>query len=285
MRTSLLQLAYSNVWISLSAAGFAFATQACLGLPRQPEAPGLAFATMFMVYTFAKAIHFDPQADALNDPQRTAFLLRWRAILIPAACFGYLLALSVAWREGVLAFTVLPFVTALAYDLKWLPRSWRYRRLKDIPGVKSLVVALTWGAVTVLLPARIVATPWDGGTAAMFVWSTLLWFVNTVFFDVGDMAGDELEGTRTLPLVLGFRRTRRLLLGLCGLAALTLWQAARLDWVSSAAAVANLTALYSWAYVFATRRPDEELGFRCDVTADGMGIFCGLTVAGAAWLG
>ena len=150
--------------------------------------------------------------------------------------------------------------------------------MKDIPGVKSLVVALTWAAVTVFFPVAL-ASPTNGiGIVWMLVWHSLLWLVNTIFFDVGDMAGDALEGTRTLPLVLGFATTRRLLMVLALLAAAWLWVGIRGDWLAPAAIGANLVSLYSLAYVWALRDENQESGFLCDVVADGIGLVGALAV-------
>ena len=275
MRRILLHLAYSNLWISCTAAGFVILNQSCLGLARDPRPCILAFATMFMVYTFAKAIHFDPLADQVNDPERTAFLVRWRKPLVAAAVSLYGVALALGYRWGVTWLCILPFLTALLYDLKWLPASWRYRRLKDIPGVKSLVVAVTWSLVTVLFPALLAGSPPGPGLIVLLVWNTLLWFVNTAFFDLGDMQGDALEGTRTLPLVLGFANTRRLLLLLTLMAAGLLEAARWQGLLPEQAGWANLISLYTAAFVMAAR-PEEDLGFLCDVVADGIGVVGGL---------
>lgn len=275
MRRLLLHLAYSNLWISLNAAGFVLLNQKLMGFPLEARPAWLAFATMFMVYTFAKAVHFDPKADAVNDPQRTAFLMRWRVPLIGSACALYLWALWVSWSIGVLWLCLVPFLTALLYDLKWLPARWRYRRLKDIPGVKSLVVALTWALVTVMFPACL-AQQSPQGLPVVFLWNALLWFVNTVFFDLGDMQGDALEGTETLPLVLGFTRTRLLLLALTGLASGLLEWARLQGQLPPCAAWANLVSLYTAAFVAGAQSPETDLGFLCDVVADGVGILAGL---------
>lgn len=278
VRSILLQVAYSNLWISLSAWGCVRVTEACLGLPHDARAGFMAMATMFMVYTFAKAIHFDPQADQCNDPERTQFLLRHRRWLIRLAGLLYGLALSLAYPLGLAWLCWLPFLTALLYDVKWLPAGWKYRRLKDIPGIKSLVVALTWAAVTVLFPVGLAPATSSVAVAWMLVWHTLLWLVNTIFFDVGDMAGDALEGTRTLPLVLGFATTRRLLLGLALLAGGWLWAGVYWDWLAPLALRANLVSLYSLAYVWMLQSESQESGFLCDVVADGIGLIGALAL-------
>jgi 4-hydroxybenzoate polyprenyltransferase len=282
MRLVLLDLAYCNLWIALSAAGEVLVNQQLLGLPLQWQSSYLAFATMFMVYTFAKTMHFDPQADAVNDPERTALLLRWRRPLIAEALLLYALALWLGHQHGVALWCLFPFATAILYEIKLLPAGWRYRRLKDIPGVKSTVVAGTWAVTTLWMPV-LVAGSVPVGTGLLLFWNFLLWFVNTVFFDMGDMKGDRLEGTRTLPLVLGFRRCRALLLLLSGVAAVTLWWGLRQELVGPWASWANLLSLYTFAYVLAARHEEQDLGFLCDVVADGIFLFGAVLLL--LWLG
>ncbi len=274
----LLYLAYTNLWIALSAAGEVLVTQVLLGLPTGGVAVFLAFAVMYMVYTFAKTIHLDPLADAINDPQRTALLLRWRWPLAISATLLYALALVWGSERGVAFWCLFPFLTALAYDLKWLPAGLRYRRLKDIPGVKSAVVASTWAVTTVWLPVVLSGTC-PRGTWLLLVWSFLIWFVNTVFFDLGDIPGDRLEGTQTLPLILGFRRCRQLLLAVSAVAAATLWWGQQVGLVTAWASWVNLVSLYTFAYVLAAQREDTDLGFLCDVIADGTFVAGALLLA------
>lgn len=269
-----MALAYSNLWIALSAAGAVFTNQRLLGLPEDWRPCFLSFAIMFMVYTFAKTIRFDPKADQLNDPARTALLLRYRAPLIALSCTLYAISLKLAHDRGVLWYCLFPFATAVLYDVKFLPAGYRYRRLKDITGVKSAVVALTWAVLNVMLPVTLAGAAWSQAVAVVLTWNFLTMFVNTVFFDLGDIAGDKIEGTVTLPLALGFPRCRALLLALCVLAAGLLWWAAP----RPCAAWANLACLYSFLYVLAARREDQDLGFLCDVVADGVYVFSALCV-------
>lgn len=275
-----LKLAYSNLWISLSAAGHVLLTQFCLGLELRAWPAFLAFSTMYMVYTLAKAVHFDPQADAVNDPERTRFLCRWRFWLIGLATVLYAGSLVWLWPRGLVWLALFPFVTAVLYDFRLLPSGWRYRRLKDIPGVKSLVVGLTWGVVVTLFPVLLAEGPSSKGwvVAGWALWNSLLWFVNTVYFDIGDMEGDRLEGTQTLPLVLGLGSTLRLL-----------WLTTLIAWcllggllasgqLPAQAVWAHGLELYALVYLTAARSPGKDLGFWCDVVADGQGVLAALLV-------
>ena len=139
---------------------------------------------MFWVYTFAKAVHFDPQADQANDPTRTAFLLRYRWILVSGGLLGLAYGIWLCSRQNGLALVafILPTVAGLFYDLKLFPKNFRYRRLKEIPGVKGFTVALAWG----LMPCGLIlAFQPSARLTSLFLfglWSTLLWFFNTTYF-------------------------------------------------------------------------------------------------------
>lgn len=269
MRNLLLKLAYSNVWIALQAGGQAIMTQVMLDLPLDPRAPWLCFLSMLFVYTFAKTVRFDPTADALNDPERTAFLLRWRAPLIAAGVLGFGLGAWQAYRWQVLFLYIFPVLTAVLYDVKLLSAGYRYRRLKDITGVKSVVVAVTWSVLGTLLPVSLSGQGFSAGVAFLLVWHFAMFFVNTVYFDLGDMKGDRAEGTLTLPLWLGFRATRALLLAITLACAAGLWLAARSGLVGPEGHFVNLLTLYQLAFVWAARDESTDLGFLCDVVADG----------------
>lgn len=269
MRRLLLQLAYSNLWIALTAGGCAFVTQVLLGLPPDPRAPWLCFVAMYAVYTFAKAVRFDPVADGLNDPQRTAFLKRWRAALIALAVGSF----GAAWwcEPAYPFFLIWPVLTAVAYDVKLLPRGFRYRRLKDVTGVKSLVVAVTWSVLTVLVPVRLADQAITPAVGVLLAWNGLVWFINTVLFDVGDMTGDREEGVVTVPLWLGRQQTLRLLAGLDLLAMALLWHGQKAGWLTPAAGAVNLLGLYLLACIQAAKRL-KDTGFLCDVVIDGLGL-------------
>lgn len=283
LRTLLLRLAYSNVWLAGSAAAQAYTN--CVLMRREPtfEALALPVASLYLVYTFAKTVRFDPQADAVNDPERTAFLLRWRRPLIASAALAYAWGMAAALRHGldVAALFVFPVAIAVLYDVKVLPEGWRYRRLKDLTGVKSLVVAVTWAVAGVLLPARLVGGDDTAVLAILTLWNSLVFFVNTVYFDMGDVKGDRLEGTITLPVALGFDATRRMLSRVNGASALLLAGACALGWLPPAAYAVSLLAVYNWLFLQVARDEDSDLGFTCDVVVDGLFYAAGLL----AWIG
>ena len=277
MLSLVLRLAYSNLWIALMASAQTYVNSLILGI-KSPQACWLAGLSMFFVYTFAKTVRFDPQADFANDPERMTFLMRWRWPLIALASFGFLHGLQLTWGDPTRAcLFVFPLVGAVLYDVKLLPAGYRYRRLKDITGVKSLVVAIIWGVLTTWLPVydaggSLLSAPVLGVT----LYATLSMFINTVYFDIGDMKGDRLEGIITLPLHWGLAGTvRRLhlinLLMAVGLGLMLHW-----GWLHPIAFWLQPMVLFNWVFLRQARSEESELGFWCDVVVDGTYIFAAL---------
>jgi 4-hydroxy-3-methylbut-2-enyl diphosphate reductase len=88
----------------------------------------------------------------------------------------------------------------------------KYRRIRDLPGSKTILIAIAWGTVTALLPALVVRDHVSWNTGLVFLWSAGIVFVRTAFFDILDMQGDRIVGKETLPILLGEKRSMRLLI-------------------------------------------------------------------------
>ncbi len=276
LRTFFFSLVYSNVWLALSAAAQVWVSFRLLDSPCSTTACGLAFLAMFWVYTFAKAVCFDEKADALNDPDRTAFLKAYRVPLIALGLGGLLLGSVVSYRHGwpTLAIFLTPTLAGLLYDLRLLPPGLPYRRLKDITGVKGIVVAAAWIILTVGLAVRYGAEQSTPVILTVGFWQFLNWLINTTYFDLGDFQGDREEGTLTLPVRFGYHQTRRWLhlLNLGGLLLfLGIWS---LGWVPRETFPACLLAANNLFLLVRARDEECDIGWECDVISDGMFIFC-----------
>jgi 4-hydroxybenzoate polyprenyltransferase len=84
--------------------------------------------------------------------------------------------------------------------------------LKEIIGVKSLMVALSWGLTGSILPAcsqQVEASK----IMLVFTYIFIQLLVNTILCDVRDMNGDKVSGMETIPLAIGLKNTRTLLMG------------------------------------------------------------------------
>jgi len=202
----LLRLVTStSVFLSVNAQMVAAFSCLLYGVRVEPATLLVAFLATYSVYNMNRAT--DMAEDSVNRPEAagrgTGFYL------LPSAVAAALcLLLSAYVGVGALLVIVTTFVASVAYSVRLLPG---VPRLKEVVGVKSVLVALSWGFTGALLPAA--AQPVDLERMALaFAYIFIMLLVNTVLCDVCDVDGDVVSGVRTLPVMLGLRRTRGLLL-------------------------------------------------------------------------
>ncbi|MCB2149109.1 MAG: 4-hydroxy-3-methylbut-2-enyl diphosphate reductase [Deltaproteobacteria bacterium] len=212
IQTSLL----TNVYVAVGAGCLCFACTRLLGI-----APAGAPAAVAMLYVLSMHLlnHLTGMAeDQYNDPERARFYERYRFLLsllaIAAGGFGIISASAM----GGVAFAMLLVMSllGLSYNLNLIPERFgmRVRRLKDIPGSKTILIAAAWGVVAALLPGITSKGTFTLSVIVVFAWATALVFARTAFFDLLDVQGDRIMGKETLPILLGDRRTFVLLKGI-----------------------------------------------------------------------
>jgi len=156
------------------------------------------------------------KADRYNEPDRAFFYDDHKALLSKLAVLVGGAGLVAAYTLGMIPFFVLlsMSVTGLSYNVNLLP-GWigkgKYRRIRDIPGSKTVLIALAWGIVTSVFPALTTLKTFTAGNAMAFFWASGLVFIRTAFFDILDMQGDRIVGRETLPILLGEKRTLNVL--------------------------------------------------------------------------
>ncbi|MFO7709214.1 MAG: 4-hydroxy-3-methylbut-2-enyl diphosphate reductase [Desulfobacterales bacterium] len=212
----------TNLVVSLAAGGLCYAATLLQAVDRH-----LPFVLMSFLYVQSMHIlnHLTgSRADRYNDPDRAKFYERRKAPLTAAALACGAAGLLIAFSQGRLPFLVLLVMslTGLSYNLYLIPKSvsaFAFRRIRDIPGSKTVLIALAWGVVAAALPPLSFYGAYAWANAMVFLWVAGLVFVRTAFFDILDMQGDRLVGKETIAILLGEKRSLRLLKWL--LAALT----------------------------------------------------------------
>jgi hypothetical protein len=87
-------------------------------------------------------------------------------------------------------------------------------RLKDLPGIKSFFVPAFIATILVVWPILQTGERFSWLDLTIFTWCFLVLGINSLVFDLRDIAGDRLHGTPTIPARLGGRLTGLLLLAL-----------------------------------------------------------------------
>ncbi|GLH74678.1 hypothetical protein GETHLI_31800 [Geothrix limicola] len=194
-----------------------------LGLPlgwRYPTLTATYVLAMFLLSPF-----LDPLGLGAKGPARARFLERNQRVLIASAVTALMLMLVLAISLGakVVAVVAGASLVGVAYKRRFQVggRGWG---LRQIPGSKDVVVALALATVAVITPVWQEGRVWDLRTFAAIFLVGVLAFVRTVIYEIHDMQNDQIVGKETLPILMGKRATKGVLLALLGtLLAGTLW--------------------------------------------------------------
>ncbi|WP_336338444.1 UbiA family prenyltransferase [Haloarcula brevis] len=250
---------HSSLYLAAIAMAEVVLVSELLSLPLTP-APLVAGLLTFAVYGNDRLA--DLETDAKTAPARTAFVRRYQDGFYVLAALAYGLAVALSAVGGPLTFglSLLPGVVWILYARDLLPSlSGDTPRLKDVFLLNSLLVAGAWALAIVFLPLAFAGAPVTPAVGVVFLFFVLATFVNTEVPNVRDLEGDSEIGVRTLPVVVGVRRTRYALYGVTGLTAALLAGALAATVVSPGVATVLLATLLLLAgVVFCLDRVEND---------------------------
>lgn len=203
--SSLFELVTStSIFIALNASIVAAFSSLLYGVEVKPIILLIAFLATFSVYNMNRAT--DRAEDSINRPRaasRNILFFLVSSMIASASC----LLLSASVGAQALSVIVTSLIVSIFYSVKLSPST---PRLKEIVGLKSVLVAFSWGFTGALLPASSQAVDVTKIVMA-FTYVFIQILVNTILCDVRDMDGDRASGVKTLPIALGLSATRKLL--------------------------------------------------------------------------
>jgi (E)-4-hydroxy-3-methyl-but-2-enyl pyrophosphate reductase len=207
-------LLLTNVYVSLGAGCLSYACSKLQGFSQ-------FFPYVLISMLYVQSMHIlahltGSKSDQYNDPERASFYDKHEKLLTLLALTSGSAGLVIAYTLGLFPFLLLLIMSllGLSYNKKLVPqrfKSVRYRRIRDIPGSKTFLIATAWGIVTALLTPLSLAEKPHWITGLIFLWSAGIVFVRTAFFDVLDMQGDRIVRKETIAILLGEKRSLRLL--------------------------------------------------------------------------
>jgi 4-hydroxy-3-methylbut-2-enyl diphosphate reductase len=210
-----------------------------------------------ILYVFAMHVlnRYADKAAYYNDPSRAAFYERYKRPFSITGIAATVLALFLAALQGAAVLLALLAMTALGllYSVRLFPERWlavvRVGKLKDIPASKTIFVAGAWSVVAALLPGFHSGPQLDGPTIHALGAAFILVFVRSAIFDLVDIQGDRFVGKETIPIVIGEKRTRRLLAYLVLVLGVLLAAAPSLDLATHFSYLMLLCCLYAGLYL------------------------------------
>ncbi len=247
-------LVNTNIYVAFGAGCLTYVACLLQGINPKPSYFLIAVSYVFSMHI----IHYftDREAARFNDRGRAEFYKRHEQIFVTSIVFLVLLSLFLSFRMGwgVFLFLVTISLLGLIYDIKIVPRGrwdmFRYKKLRDIPGSKTISVSLAWGAVISILPALTVDKGIGLSTGTAFLFVVVLTFVRSALFDIMDIQGDRIVGKETIPIMLGEKKTVRMLRLSLGVLSLVLLASFPLGLTSSLSYALLACIIYAYGYLF-----------------------------------
>jgi (E)-4-hydroxy-3-methyl-but-2-enyl pyrophosphate reductase len=214
----------------MAAVGAGSLTIACLSL-RGIEG-NIIHALIAMLYVLSmQSVNnlFAIRSDRYNHPQRAFFYKKHQNYLWILAILSGASGLYLSSLTGLSSFIILLLMTllGLTYSLKIIPvfsGKKKMSGIRDIPGSKTIITVLAWGIVSCLLPAVSTHSKF-ASLIVIFLFAGSLVFARTAFFDILAIQGDRISGKETLPIIIGGKKTFKLIQYVLSFAALLLFLA------------------------------------------------------------
>ena len=164
-----------------------------------------AFFTTFAAYSLNKIT--DRVEDSINSPEINSEkgISNKNGLLLVLLSFIFLCIFS---RFETMVIVSISVIISVLYSVKFTRL---FPRFKEVMGIKSILVALCWAFTGALLP--IVGQSLDRFLVVLvFLYIFIQLLVNTIICDIRDVEGDKVSGVKTIPIVLGVKKTKNLLL-------------------------------------------------------------------------
>ena len=141
--------------------------------------------------------YFDREIDAVNQPDRPiprGAISAKGALGVSAGLFGVATLAALTLPPAAIAIAVFNLLALVAYT----------ELFKGLPGIGNLLVGYLTGSAF-LFGGAAVGEPFGAG--ALFVLAAVATLTREIVKDVEDVRGDRRAGLRTLPIVVGERRS------------------------------------------------------------------------------
>lgn len=174
--------------------------------------------------------------------------LKHDTMYVTIAILSLLAALTLSFVAGTAPFLLLLSISSFGvlYNAKIFPQNWRFRRLRDLPGSKTISVATAWAIVIAVLPQLEISISITPAMIFAFLFTFAVVFVRSALSDTIDIQSDRLIGRETIPVVIGEQNTQKLLKVISVITAVILIIASPAGWTSSLSLALLACVFYMW---------------------------------------
>lgn len=258
---------YGGHLLSLGAAGIVFTSAILLNISPRLDGLVVAYLITYSVYSYNRLKEF--KKDFSTNSKRTQHIERYIEILPFIIFCSELLAFLLLFYFSnfrSLIFSLLMLIGGLSYTLYFK------KITKQILAFKSIYVAFFW-AFLVIFTMLYYNTYVNVLVFFLFSFVLLRWLINTIFFDIKDIDSDQLEGLKTIPVVLGKDKTLRLLHFFNFLSFIPILAGIYMNILPPALLFFLIFFFYSFYYLVKIKNPKTDIHSLSYIVVDGEYMF------------
>ena len=201
-----LKLLITSVMIAISGSFRTYVAYLLVGYDVVISNIAAVFLIIYAIYAFDRIK--GGEEDNINRKELTGAR---KDIAYIVCAFSLICGVLILFLHDLILVVIIPFIVGYFYSKKIVIGKYSFK-LKGGMGTKNLIVALTWG----IFITGVVMKGHSDPIAAISIFSFLFikTFINTVMNDFSDVTGDKSAGLMTLPICLGEKKTRCLLMGI-----------------------------------------------------------------------
>lgn len=238
----------------------------------------ISFFYTYLIYSLNRLLEL--KEDKISYPERFDFIQRNKKILTTTCLIAFFVSLYLALIDlKILVLLSIAFIFIILYSKE----SKKIPRIKNIYLIKNIATAATWALCLTLLPVlyfgKITFIPIILVTLFMF----LRTLQDTIFCDLRDAVGDKTNKIKTLPIVVGKKKTINILYVISFTSFLIILLGSLLGIVSKAGYLIFFVLFYN---IMVLKSADKkDLKFLSEILADAEYLLIGfLALISILWL-
>lgn len=200
---------HSSLFVGLVGIAMILTALLLLEMPVTFDLLAIAFLASFSAYNINRKT--DIKEDKISHPKRVWFIQTYYKHLKIICIICYTLAFILGFLKNFLTgiFVLLPalFVTLYSVKIPWI----NFPRLKEIFLIKNCTVAFAWAFFVSFFPFLYFGMNIKFSAVFVFLFIFLKVLGNTITFDIKDMKGDKIAKIKTIPIIFGIKKTKKIL--------------------------------------------------------------------------
>lgn len=200
---------YGGHLVSLGAPAYVLSVSLLMGIEPLKQLLLIAYLMPLVVYNYNYFGEMD--SDESTNPERV-YYVRSKTALYPLIIIIYMAVLAIALciyaNWGLIEFVSILVIGGLLFTVILKDFT------KKIPCFKNVYTALIWSFGGTFFPVFYLSLHVDWFFILVFLFMYSRSIANVIFFDLKDMEGDLAKGLKTLPALVGKKRTIQFLYAL-----------------------------------------------------------------------